>query len=154
MIDLKTIRSLVRMMVDHDLSEIDLEDQGEKVRIKRGGAAPTAQPHVVYSPPPPAGQPAAAAPTPPAAQPQADDDSGLTPVSSPMVGTFFSSPSPDSAPFVEVGKRIEPGAVVCIIEAMKVFNEIKAEVGGVVEKILVTNGQGVEFGQPLMLLKP
>ena len=75
-------------------------------------------------------------------------------ITSPMVGTFYSSPSPDAAPFVKVGDGVEPDTIICLIEAMKVFNEIKAEVAGRVEKVLVSNGQTVEFGQPLMMVRP
>ncbi|MCC5829442.1 MAG: acetyl-CoA carboxylase biotin carboxyl carrier protein [Phycisphaeraceae bacterium] len=151
MIDLKTIKSLIKMMVDHDLTEVDLEDQGEKVRIRRGGGG---QPVAHHAAPPVAPAPVAV-PAPSSAQPAVPEaDEGLVPVPSPMVGTYYASPSPDAAPFVKVGQTIEPGQVVCIIEAMKVFNEIKSEIGGVVEKILVSNGQGVEFGQALIMVRP
>ncbi len=161
MIDLKTIRSLVKLMVDNDLSEIDLEDQGEKVKLRRGSSS--AAPAISYAPPPSGGA-AGSAPAPPvptstAAEaappaPAGGADEGLVAVTSPMVGTFYSAPSPDAAPFVKVGDAIEPDTVVCLIEAMKVFNEIKAEASGRIEKVLVSSGEAVEFGQPLLMVRP
>jgi acetyl-CoA carboxylase biotin carboxyl carrier protein len=160
MIDLKTLRELVKLMVSNDLTEMDLQDQGERVSLKRGGGEPqvhyTPAPAVVHHAQPQtaaAAVPVAAAAA-PAGTPAATANDGLTPVTSPMVGTFYASPSPDSKPFAAVGDRITPDTVVCIIEAMKVFNEIKAEQGGTIEKILATSGQAVEFGQPLFLIKP
>lgn len=153
MIDVKTLKELVRLMVDNDLAEIDLRDENETVTLKRAGAAPptfaVAPAHHHHAAPPqqaPAPQAAAAAPA-------KDDNEGLIPIESPMVGTFYSAPDPDSPPFVTSGKRIGRDDVVCLIEAMKVFNEIKGEVAGVVEKILVENGQAVEYGQPLFLVR-
>lgn len=154
MIDLKTLRELVKLMVGNDLTELDLQDaSGEKVSLKRGpGGA------VAYAPAPlpqavalaPAAAPVAA----PAAAGAPSADASLPRIASPMVGTFYTAATPDSKPFVAAGDRVTADTVVCIIEAMKVFNEIKAEQAGVIEKILVTNGQAVEFGQPLFLLKP
>jgi acetyl-CoA carboxylase biotin carboxyl carrier protein len=157
MVDLKTLKQLLKLMADNDLVELDLEGEGEKVRLKRRGGTPEVQyltaGHAPSFAPAVAGghnsssAPAAAGSAAPAA------DAGLA-IKSPMVGTFYLASSPDAAPFVAVGDRVGAETVVCIIEAMKVFNEIKAEVAGVIEKVLIENGQPVEFGQPLFLVKP
>jgi len=154
MIDPKTLKELVRLMVQNDLTELDIQDQGERVTLKRAGQAAPQLTHVpapVYqaAPSPPAPQPAAASSKAPV-----DENAGLVPIPSPMVGTFYGSPNPDAKPFVTEGAKVTPDTVVCIIEAMKVFNEIKAEVSGTIAKVLVTNGQAVEFGQPLYMIKP
>lgn len=150
MIDIRKLKELVRLMVENDLSELDLKDQSETVTIKRGGT-----PVVAWSPPhaaPAAATPArgddAPEPTPPA------DDGGLVAIESPMVGTFYSSANPDAPAFVAVGAAVGPETTVCLIEAMKVFNEIKAEAAGTIERVLVSNGQAVEFGQKLFLVRP
>lgn len=156
MIDTKTIKELLELMVEHGLSELKLKD-GEAQIVLRKGA--TGAPVVMTAPmgmPHPAmvgahSMPALVA-APPAAAPK--EDEGLVPIKSPMVGTFYATPDPESSPFVTIGSEIEPNTTVCIIEAMKVFNEIKAEVAGTVERILVQNEQAVEFGQPLMLVRP
>lgn len=153
MIDLKLLRQLIKLMTDNDLTELDLQDGEEKVKLKRGPEGGIVVP--AAAPPVHAPAPAATA----AAQPSGDapapsDDAGLEKVTSPMVGTFYSSPSPDASAFVKVGDKIGPDSVVCIIEAMKVFNEIKSETAGTIEKVLVENGQPVEFGQPLYLVRP
>ena len=153
MTDLKTLRQLIKMMVDNELTEIDLEGEGEKVKLKRGGGgAPT----VSYAPAPAAAAPApAAAPAADAAPtPEAEADDGLPTIDSPMVGSFYTASTPDAEAFVKVGDRVSPETVVCIVEAMKVFNEIKAEASGTIAEILVSNGDAVEFGQPLFKLKP
>jgi acetyl-CoA carboxylase biotin carboxyl carrier protein len=147
MIDPKNLKALVRLMVENDLTELDLQDaQGERVALKRGRTPAPA----LTVPTPPLTIPATVAP--PAAPPAGD--AGLTPIKSPIVGTFYAAASPEAKPLVAVGDRVGPETVVCIIEAMKVFNEIKADASGVVEKILASNGQAVEFGQPLFLIRP
>lgn len=153
MIDLKTLRSLVKLMSDNDLSELDISDKEEQVHLKRSGGhvQPVALPPAVA----PAAAPAAPAPAAPAAEAApADDNAGLVEIVSPMVGTFYSSPSPDADAFVGIGDKVNSESVVCIIEAMKVFNEIKAETSGTIQKVLVSDGQAVEFGQALYLVKP
>jgi acetyl-CoA carboxylase biotin carboxyl carrier protein len=171
MIDIRKLKELVRLMVENDLSELDLKDQEETVAIKRGPTGTTVnhQP-VIYQGAGPAmgaiparhAAPAhdhdsdhasAAAPAAPAAGGGAGD-AGLPAIESPMVGTFYSSPNPDAAPFVTVGSAVAPDTVICLIEAMKVFNEIKAERAGTIERVLVNNGDAVEFGQKLFLIKP
>lgn len=153
MIDIRKLKELVRLMVENDLTELDLQDQEETVTLKRGpGAAvyahpvPTGLPMPAYAPSD-AGDDASVGDAP-------SDDSGLTAIESPMVGTYYSSPNPDSAAFVKPGDSLTPSTVVCLVEAMKVFNEIKAETSGTVVRCLVESGQAVEFGQKLFLVKP
>lgn len=150
MIDIRKLKELVRLMVENELTQIDLHDQQETVTIKRGGdQAPVIHQQPVAAPAAAAvaAAPAAAAPAEPAA------DANLKTIESPMVGTFYTKPSPDAKSFVSVGDNVGPDTVVCLVEAMKVFNEIKAEQSGVVEKILVKDGDAVEFGQALIQLK-
>ena len=153
MLDLQLIRKIVDMMVDRDLCEIELRDGDQHLVIKRSlpqmiaaGGAAAALPNPASSNPP---TPEAAA-----AKASADHEAELTPIKSPMVGTFYAAPDPESPHYVTIGSAVGPDSVVCIIEAMKVFNEIKAEVAGVIERILVQNEQPVEFGQPMFLVRP
>ena len=147
MIDQKRLRELVKLMVDNDLTELDLEDKGgERVSLKRGHGGGA----VIM----PAAAPPASAAAPPAGEPAPPADDGLARLDSPMVGTFYAAPSPDAPLFVKVGDHVDEETVICIIEAMKVFNEIKAESAGTIEQVLVENGQAVEFGQPLFKLRP
>jgi len=151
------IRQLVELMVAHDLREIDLREGETRVSVKRGPEVGQPATIVTAGPVPGAAAPApAAAPAtgePPAEKPAAADE-GLVPIKSPMVGTFYAAPDPDSPPYVTVGTEVGPDTVVCIVEAMKVFNEIKAEVAGTIERILVQNEQPVEFGQTMFLVRP
>jgi len=170
MIDIRKLKELVRLMVDNDLSELDLKDQEETVAIRRGPVGGTTVNHqpVIYQG---AGGGAAMSAMPVTAAPRprgeseggdsdgeggdsAGDTSGLVAISSPMVGTFYGAPNPDAAAFVQVGAGVSPGTTVCLIEAMKVFNEIKAEVSGTIERVLVKSGDSVEFGQDLFLVRP
>lgn len=156
--DIDKIRQLIEMMVANDLVEISLRDGEEEINLRR--------PHASASVPTVTGVPGPAAvhlvgPSltgpPPAALPQvpaAAKDDALVEIVSPMVGTFYASPDPDSPPFVDVGRQVQPGTVLCILEAMKVFNEIKSEVSGIIERILAKNAQAVEYGQPLFLVRP
>ncbi|MEE2681864.1 MAG: acetyl-CoA carboxylase biotin carboxyl carrier protein [Planctomycetota bacterium] len=160
MIDIRKLKELVRLMVANDLTELDLRDEQETVTLRRPGpqqapqvmsAAPVQQ--VVAAPAAaPAAAPPAAADAPAANESSADE--GLSPIESPMVGTFYASPSPDKPSFVKVGDTVNADTVVCLVEAMKIFNEIKAETSGVVEKVLPASGDSVEFGQPLFLIRP
>ncbi len=149
--DLRRIRRLVELMNEHELHEIDLRQGEMRVRIRRGGELPAAalplrQP--VAAPPPPA--PAVSPPAPPPREVEVHaEEEHVVPVKSPMVGTFYSAPDPDSPPYVQVGDHVGPESVVCIVEAMKVFNQIPAEVSGRVISVLVENGEPVEYGQPL-----
>ncbi|MAC75502.1 MAG: acetyl-CoA carboxylase, biotin carboxyl carrier protein [Phycisphaerae bacterium] len=155
--DIRKLKELVRLMVTNDLSELDLRDEQQQVTVKRGGnqAQPVIQQVAPAAPAvaAPAAAPAAVAPPAAAASEPAADD-GLVPIESPMVGTFYAKPNPEKPNFVSVGDSIGPDSVVCLIEAMKIFNEIKAERSGTVAKVLVENGDAVEFGQPLLLIKP
>ncbi len=147
MIDISKLKELVSLMTSNDLTEVEVKGDKESITIKRSG--PTAAPVIQYAPAP-VHQVAQAAPQAPAPAPAAG--SGVH-IESPMVGTFYAMPNPDAGPFVKVGQSVEADTVVCIIEAMKVFNEIKAEKAGIVESVLVKNGQSVEFGQKLFALK-
>ena len=150
--DNKRVKDLIKLMSDHGLTEIELVEDKSKIRLKRD-LAPVGIPMTgtpMAHPPMMAPQSANAAAA-PAAEPAADE--GLTAIKSPMVGTFYTAANPDSEPFVKIGAAVGKDTVVCIIEAMKVFNEIRSEVSGVVTKILVQNGQVVEFNQPLFMVK-
>lgn len=142
MVNWDLIKKLIAMVKDEDISGLAVEENGVKYEVKRekGG--------VVSVPALPVSAPVHHVPA-----PVVNEDDGLLVITSPMVGTFYRASSPESAPFVEVGSEVEPGKTVCIIEAMKLFNEIESEVRGKVAKILVENGQPVEYGQKLMLIK-
>ncbi len=146
--DMDKIRELIRLVQESEIQEIELSQRGETIRISR--ALPTVAPVLAAAPLPVMPAPAAAAV--PAAATSAETApvvSGLYEVASPIVGTYYSAPSPESAPFVEVGQRVTAGDVLCIIEAMKVMNEIEAEVSGTVREATMSSGQPVEFGQVL-----
>lgn len=154
MIDRKTIEDLIKMMVEHEIVELDVADGEQSVTIRRAGAfsAPqvTATPAIAAAPSPL--QPAAASGGPAVEAPRHVGGEGQF-IRSPMVGTFYSRPNPDAEPFVSAGGKVSDSTVVCLIEAMKVFNEIKAECRGTVAEILVNDGDAVEYGQPLFRLK-
>ena len=158
MLDIDQIRQLVEMMVTNDLVEISLRDGEEEVNLRRPNAAAAGANletiGAAHTPNPAVAQAAPAATTPAAATPEESDDAELVEIQSPMVGTYYSSPDPDSPVFVKLGQQIQVGTVMCIVEAMKVFNEIKSEVAGIIERILVKNAQAVEFGQPLFAVRP
>lgn len=142
------IRKLIELMKEHDLSEIDLRQSQQRIRLCRG---PQGQPIMMSAPPAPAVS-APAAPAPAAALSAAaasEDGPHIAIIRSPMVGTFYTRPNPNAKNFVEVGSEVAPDAVVCIIEAMKVFNEIPAEVRGKIVSILVKNEEAVDHGKPL-----
>jgi acetyl-CoA carboxylase biotin carboxyl carrier protein len=143
--DLRRIRQLVTLMEEHDLHEIDLRQAGTRIRLRRG-----AEPMVTAAPAARAADVSAAAA--PAEKPKSDDQFAV--LRSPMVGTFYISPNPEAPPYVKVGDRVSADTTVCIIEAMKVFNEIPAETAGQIVAVLVENGAPVEFGQPLFKIDP
>jgi len=152
--DLRTIKYLVRLMGRHDLSEIDLREGDLRIRLRRGGHDLT--PPTLSVAPPAASVPSPANVPPPApvsAEP-AKPAKNLVPIKSPTPGTFYRAPSPDAEPFVQVGSRVTPTTVVCMIEAMKIFNEIPAECTGVIAEVLVENQQPVEYGQVLFQVDP
>ena len=142
--NIEEIKQLVQLMVDNELSELDITDGQKKIALKRGaGALPV--PAAQAAPP--------AGPGPPAV-PAAPPGEEFVEIKSPMVGTLYAAPSPDSEPFVQAGTTVSDETTVCIVEAMKVMNEIKAEVDGTIVEVLVTNGQAVEYGQVLFKVKP
>jgi acetyl-CoA carboxylase biotin carboxyl carrier protein len=155
-VDLKDIKAIIDLMRKNSISEFELEKEGFKIRLKRGpnGITPAVydDPGMVVAPaallP---GGPVAPSPAPAPVNVASSPDQDIK---SPMIGTFYRAPSPDSASYVEVGTEVGPETVVCIIEAMKVMNEIKAEAKGVVTQVLVENSKPVEFGQPLFKIRP
>jgi len=155
--DIKEIKAVIDLMRKNSLTEFEYEKDGTKIRIQRG---PDGKPQVFTSTPGlasapvlvpvPSAIPTAMAPTPaPAPAPES-----LPSINSPMVGTFYASPAPDAPSYVSVGTVVTPESVVCIIEAMKVMNEIKAEMSGTITEILVESGKPVEFGKPLFRIRP
>jgi acetyl-CoA carboxylase biotin carboxyl carrier protein len=154
-VDLKDIKAIIDLMKKNSITEFELERQDSKIRLKRGlngGAAPAAEDNIVPLPMPMAIQGGAAPQT--AAPVHQAAATGEIEIKSPMIGTFYRSPSPEAGSYVEVGAEVNHDSVVCIIEAMKVMNEIKAEVKGVITQILVENAKPVEFGQPLFKVRP
>ncbi len=150
--DIRKVKKLIELLEESNIDEIEIKEGEESVRISRNSAQPFmagAYPAPVYAPPP-APAPAAAA-APPAAEPAAAVPAGHA-VTSPMVGTFYRAPSPSAPPFVEVGQAVKPGDVICIVEAMKMMNQIEADKAGTIGAILVENGQPVEFDQPLITI--
>ena len=152
--DLRKIKTLIDLLEQSGISELEVKEGEESVRIARH---PTGQGAPMYYAPPPALPAAAAAPAiapagapTPAAKPAAKGH----PVKSPMVGTFYRAPSPGAKPFVEVGQTVKQGQTLCIIEAMKMLNQIEADASGVITEILIENGQAVQFDQPLFMIEP
>jgi acetyl-CoA carboxylase biotin carboxyl carrier protein len=151
--DIDDLRKLIDFLKAHQVAEFDLDRGDIKIRLKFQQQAP-----VAYAP---AAAPVPAAPVAavlaPAAAPApapANPDDGLHIVKSPIVGTFYGSPSPGAAPFVAAGDRVEKGQVICIVEAMKLMNEIETDAAGEIVRCLVSNGQAIEFGQPLFAIRP
>lgn len=152
--DIRKIKKLIELLEESDIGEIEIKEGEESVRISRGGPATTTMIQPQYIPQ------AAPAPAPVAAEasPTSSSDTGSDVslsghiIKSPMVGTFYRSPSPSSPPFVEVGKHVKAGDVVCIVEAMKMMNQIEADKSGVIEAILIEDGEPVEFDQPMITI--
>jgi acetyl-CoA carboxylase biotin carboxyl carrier protein len=155
--DVEFLQQIVKVMAANDLNTVDLRDGNRRVVLKRG-ATVMAAPPVTYAPAAAPSAPAAAAQAPSLASPSggaaADETAGLVPIKSPMVGTFYAKPSPDAKPFVTVGSHVDDETDVCVIEAMKTFNTLKAETRGTIAKMMVSDGQTVEFGTVLFLVKP
>ncbi len=154
----KELKSILQALQEHEVSELTLETPDYKLTVKRGGEV-----QVVAAPTPVVGPTAAPAPAPasepppapaPKSEPPKEDTSRYLEVKAPIVGTFYRAPSPDAEPFVKEGDTVKKGQVLCIIEAMKLMNEIESEVAGVVRKILVANAEPVEYGQVLFLIEP
>jgi acetyl-CoA carboxylase biotin carboxyl carrier protein len=152
-VDLKDIKAIIDLMKKNSVQEFELEKQDFKIRLKRGnGSAPVVyqeEPQAISYAPSPPGSPSAMSMSPAALATSSEIE-----IKSPMIGTFYRSPSPESASYIEVGSEVNAETVVCIIEAMKVMNEIKAEVKGVITQVLVENAKPVEFGQPLFKVRP
>ncbi|MEO6434294.1 MAG: acetyl-CoA carboxylase biotin carboxyl carrier protein [Tepidisphaeraceae bacterium] len=160
--DIGLLERMVKLMASNDLNTVEVRDGDKRVILKRGAivaphagagfyAAQAAPPAQAHSPALASGATSGVSGVGATAT---DEDAGLTSIKSPMVGTFYAAASPDAKPFVSVGSRVDDETDVCVIEAMKVFNNIKAETRGTIARILVTNGQTVEFGQVLFLVKP
>lgn len=149
--NIKELKEMISLMKDHDLVELEVEKDGERIRLKKdtGGTIIREQiPHARYLP----SQPFPSAEEPAAGRPEIVNEKASI-VRSPMVGTFYAAPAPDQDAYASKGQEIKEGDVLCIIEAMKLMNEIKSEVNGKVLEILVTNGQPVEFDQPLFKIE-
>jgi len=148
--DLKLIKNILEMIAESDVNEVSLEEGDFKIKVKKQAEVQ----QVAYSQPPAPQAPAAQAQQPAEEQSSGGDDQPDGDVlKSPIVGTFYESPSPDSDPFVKVGDTVSKGDTLCIVEAMKIMNEIEAEFGGTIQKILVNDGTPVEFDQPLYIIK-
>jgi acetyl-CoA carboxylase biotin carboxyl carrier protein len=150
--DVRKIRRLVELMNEHELAEMDLRQGDMRIQLRRatepGLAGPAVPPAAPVAPRPAAPAEPARAASPPAAE-SVETEEHIALIKSPMVGTFYSASDPDSGPYVKVGDPVGPDTTVCIVEAMKVFNEIPAEVSGKIVAVLVENGEPVEFGQPM-----
>ena len=160
--DLDELKELLQILEEREIIEFELEEEGKKLRIRKAAANHAAPPAVIaapivsalstlapaVAPAAPASAPAAPAPAEPA------PDAGTLVVKSPIVGTFYRSPDPNSPSFVDIGDRVKPGQVMCIVEAMKLMNEIEAEVAGEVLKVHPQNGQPVQYGDPLFTIRP
>lgn len=147
--DIRKIKKLIELLEESGVAEIEIKEGEESVRISRSQAAQTIQ----YAPPPNMAAPAPAAPVPVATAAAAPEQEAGLMIESPMVGIFYSAASPGAKAFVEVGQHVNKGDVVCIIEAMKILNQIEAEVSGTVKTVLAENGQPVEFGEPLFVIE-
>src|SRR5438093_2808480 len=152
LVDLKDIKAIIDLMKKNSISEFELERQDFKIRLKRGGNGPVVIAEDAPAPPVLPVSTASAAGAPMAVLPSAAP-AATTEIKSPMIGTLYRAPSPDAANYVEVGSEVGPDTVVCIIEAMKVMNEIKAECRGVIAEVLIENAKPVEFGQSLFKIR-
>ncbi|WP_390621422.1 acetyl-CoA carboxylase biotin carboxyl carrier protein [Novipirellula artificiosorum] len=144
--DIERLRTIIELMEEHELSEVDLQQGDEKIKLNRGAAAPAVVHHAA----------AAAISSPATAVPASETDkhAGTVTINAPMVGTFYAKATPESPPFVKVGQRVSEDTIVCIVEAMKVFNEIPAECSGTITEILVVDQQAVDFGKPMFRVDP
>lgn len=149
--DIRKVKKLIELLEESGIDELEIREGEESVRISRHGKQPTYAQQPMYAPQPAPAAPAAPVAAAEAAAPAAAKLNG-TVVRSPMVGTFFRAASPTSANFVEVGSSVKKGDILCIVEAMKMMNHIEAEASGVIESILVENGQPVEYDQPLFTI--
>jgi len=151
--ELQEVLKLLEVMEQHGLDEIEVEQAGTRIRLKKAGLPPVAAPVLTAAAPAPATPAAPVAPAATSAVPKPEADADLVKITSPMVGTFYRAPSPEAEPFVSPGTVVAVDQVLCIIEAMKVMNEIKSEIEGEIVSVLVENGESVEFGQPLFAVR-
>ena len=159
--DLKQIKQIIELMKRSELTEFAVEEEGFKLKIRRGanglpiisGGRGSNHPFINADTTPPMAMPAPAAPAAALKAPASNDEAGVNYIKSPMVGTFYRAASPESKPFADVGVKVVENSVVCIIEAMKIMNEIQAETKGTVLEVLIENGQPVEYGQRLFKIK-
>ena len=151
--DIRKVKKLIELLEESAISEIEIKEGEESVRISRANSAPVYP--AAVAPPVATAAPAALAPAPVATPPAEDaaSEADGTVIKSPMVGTYYASPAPGAPEFVKVGQSIKQGDTICIVEAMKILNQIESEVTGVVKKVLVEDGQPVEFGEPLMIVE-
>ena len=167
MLKVQEIRELIKLVDQSSIDEFSYEYEGSKIKMKKHGAAKSVVEHVQPAAPAPAPQPVPAAQEAPRPEPKVEaaavqevkqeevqDTSNLHKIVSPMVGTFYQSSSPEADAYVKAGSKVSKDSIVCIVEAMKLFNEIEAEVNGEIVEVLVKDGQLVEYGQPLFLVKP
>jgi len=152
-LDLNELRELIQVLESSGLAELEIEDENQRIRLTRYSPAPPAQPAAPPAPAAPSA-PAPAQPAAPAEEGGHELEEGWKTIDSPMVGTFYTAPAPSEPPFVKPGDRVEADQPVCIIEAMKIMNEVTASFPATIEKVLVENGQPVEFGQPLIAVRP
>jgi acetyl-CoA carboxylase biotin carboxyl carrier protein len=166
-LDLKELKEILQILDEKEIAEFELEEEGMKLRIRKAAAAssnhaaptalasiPTLIPGVSLAAPQPLPSPSGPVPPPAASEPARGEDDTLTTVKSPIVGTFYRAADPNSPPFVGVGDRVRVGQVLCIIEAMKLMNEIEAEVAGEIVKVHPENAQPVQYGDPLFAIRP
>ncbi len=151
--DLNELKALIRILEESGLSELEIEEEGRRVRLQKPVAGVSYAPVHVSAPHHNPG-PAPAAPAADAKPAPAEAGDGLPTFDAPMVGTFYASPSPGADAFVKVGDRVEANQTICIVEAMKLMNEVGAKFAGIIEQVLVENAQPVEFGQPLFAVRP
>ncbi len=149
---LDKLKQIIEIMKEHNLVEVEMKQGEDEISVKKGHPGVPGQPQIIGVP---AVMPGAAAPAGPQAQtPAAAQQEKLAEIKSPLVGTLYAQPSPDSEAFVEVGSHVDPQTVVCIIEAMKVMNEVKAEVAGAIVEVVAISGEAVEYGQVLFRVRP
>lgn len=151
--DLKKVRELIHLMKENDLIEVEIVDGDQKIHLKRPQPMTA---HYIPSPMPmvPAAPVVSGGSAPKQQESAKAEESGLLEIKSPIVGTFYAAPNPEAPPYVKPGDKVKPDTVVCIIEAMKVMNEIKSEVSGTIVEVLAKDGQSIEYGQPLFRLRP
>ena len=153
--DLSYIKKIIKLVEHSDVDEVEIEEEGKKIRVAKNRPQFGGGPHFYQMPqmPPAASQPPAAVSVPPAEE-KVKTEKKYHEIKSPIVGTFYRAPSPDAEPYIEVGQTVKPGDVLCIVEAMKLMNEIESDVAGKVVKVVVDNAKPVEYGQVLFLIDP